>query len=210
MYGRVQVSGAFSFFQMSAASGASVSVASDVFGTLVGTVTGPGGAQTFSGTASTNLGGGGWTDLAVAFVPSAASAAGTMRMYVNGSAVAMSVAGTGAPVAAQAWMETTMLGGSVKFSVARIFVGGTSTQYDQFASNQNGYNCTSMAGQTSSALATLGRPALLVPGSVPGLTPVHWWSATAQPGAWGMADLLVDSGGAHADAAAVAIVHSNT
>lgn len=128
-------------------------------------------------------------------------------MYINGrpSTTTLLVAGSGTALAAPAFRRISFANGAVGVSLIRMLNGGSLNAYSAIGQAQTGSSCPALLNQITERAVSPGVVPPLAPGALPWTAPLHWWSAAVQPGSWGMADILVDQGGADADAATVRI-----
>lgn len=103
------------------------------------------------------------------------------------------------------WRSFSIGSGAVTFQDVRLYIGGS---IDCPAMLGDATTCASVPMQRLQPTPSTGVAPPTLPGTVRG-GPAHWWSAATQPGAWGVADLLLDTGtvgGAPADASSLQLV----
>ena len=108
------------------------------------------------------------------------------------------------------WRTFVVGPGAAQWQDVRLYLGADAAMDNNpaFMTASTTTACAALTLQRFAAAPGAGIAPPTLPGTVRG-GPVHWWSAAAQPGAWGVADLLIDSGtegGAPADAASLVLV----
>ena len=212
----IPTGGSFKAFSVTTDDGVSLSadvdlVARRVFVILTGALGSPGYAKVIDSCSSSVacLSVGSWADMT--FTVNTAST-DPVLLYIN-KRLATTIntkPGNGTALAADSVRRVTLARGSVGIALARLLVGGSTAAYSAIGQAQDSVACPALQNQNIEYAVQNAVTLPLAPGALPGIAPLHWWSAAVQPGAWGLADVLVDMGNADADAPTVSIVGAST